>query len=376
MMFNKPRYICGVFCCKMGILRTILAIAVVIYHSYTIFGLKMTGGQVAVQSFYMISGFYMALILNEKYIGKGSYKMFISNRLLRIYPAYWLILLAALLMSLIGYFSGHSAYYLSRYISNSDCLPWYTYFYFIMENVLILGQDVLLFLGIDPDCHLFFTKYPLSEKHFAFQYLLVPQAWSVSLELMFYFIAPFIVRRKMKWQVLLLIIFLAIRFYFSQVHYYSTDPWTYRFFPFELPFFIIGSLLYHWYLRIKEQNIPKYIPYGLLIGCLLFALFYNEWAKDSESKKWMFYGLIALSIPYLFKHFKDNKIDRWIGELSFSIYISHHLIVMFLHQFFFKNVKWMSYYGYTALILSFVLALMINKFVLAPIEKKRQKRII
>ena len=51
----------------MGILRTILALAVVVYHSYKLFGLRMCGGQVAVESFYMISGFYMALILNEKY---------------------------------------------------------------------------------------------------------------------------------------------------------------------------------------------------------------------------------------------------------------------------------------------------------------------
>ena len=45
-------------------------------------------GYVSVQVFYIISGFYMALILNTKYVGPGSYRVFIANRLLRIFPAY------------------------------------------------------------------------------------------------------------------------------------------------------------------------------------------------------------------------------------------------------------------------------------------------
>ncbi len=70
----------------MGILRILLAISVVLAHSSSIFGFSLVGGQIAVQAFYIISGFYMALILNEKYIGaNNSYKLFISNRFLRLY---------------------------------------------------------------------------------------------------------------------------------------------------------------------------------------------------------------------------------------------------------------------------------------------------
>ena len=98
----------------MGILRTILALAVVVYHSFKIFGLHMCGGQVAVESFYMISGFYMALILNEKYVGIGSYKKFILSRFYRIFPVYWVVLLAALLLSVIGYYIFDKPFYLSR----------------------------------------------------------------------------------------------------------------------------------------------------------------------------------------------------------------------------------------------------------------------
>jgi peptidoglycan/LPS O-acetylase OafA/YrhL len=47
----------------MGILRLILAIAVVIAHSSYFFSFKFTGGIVAVETFFIISGFYMTMIL-------------------------------------------------------------------------------------------------------------------------------------------------------------------------------------------------------------------------------------------------------------------------------------------------------------------------
>jgi len=50
----------------MGFIRIILAIAVVIVHTEPIFGFELVRGRVAVQSFFIISGFYMAMILNEK----------------------------------------------------------------------------------------------------------------------------------------------------------------------------------------------------------------------------------------------------------------------------------------------------------------------
>ncbi len=51
----------------MGLLRIILAISVLISNSTPNFGLKFIGGVMAVETFFIISGFYMSLILNEKY---------------------------------------------------------------------------------------------------------------------------------------------------------------------------------------------------------------------------------------------------------------------------------------------------------------------
>src|SRR5688572_272316 len=82
----------------MGFLRFILAASVVAEHSTPIFGLSLTGGLLAVKLFFIISGFYMALILDTKYVSQvNRYWLFITNRFLRIYPCYFVVLGLSLL---------------------------------------------------------------------------------------------------------------------------------------------------------------------------------------------------------------------------------------------------------------------------------------
>lgn len=358
----------------MGIFRTILAIAVVVYHSYKIFGLRLCGGQVAVESFYIISGFYMALILNEKYIGTGNYKRFILSRFFRIFPTYWLILLLAIIVSLVGYIGFDKPYYLARYISYGDCLSPFAIAYFIIENIVIIGQDAFYFLHIDEVCTLKFTKDVLSYKHTAFQYLMVPQAWSISIECIFYLIAPFLVTQKIRWQFIMMTIFLIAKWYFSQVQYLFYDPWTYRFFPFELPFFMAGSLAYQYYKQITQKAVSKNIGYFLLLACIIGVVFIEEIPIMDSVKYSIFYLLALCSIPFIFLSFKDNKIDRFIGELSFSIYISHHLLVSILRGYFFSKPLLIPYYGYVVVISSIILAIILQLMVINRFESYRAKR--
>jgi len=80
----------------MGSLRLFLALCVAFGH----FGMPLgfPTSDIAVQSFFVISGFYMALVLNEKY-GPGSYWLFISNRLLRLWPTYLVILIPSFVIA-------------------------------------------------------------------------------------------------------------------------------------------------------------------------------------------------------------------------------------------------------------------------------------
>ena len=51
----------------MGLLRFLLAMCVIAGHSIAIFGLPTLDARLAVKTFFMISGFYMTLILTSKY---------------------------------------------------------------------------------------------------------------------------------------------------------------------------------------------------------------------------------------------------------------------------------------------------------------------
>jgi peptidoglycan/LPS O-acetylase OafA/YrhL len=70
----------------MGLLRLILALTVVIAHSKAAFGLRFTADIGAAEVFFMISGFYISIILDKKYTGEGSYTLFLSNRFLYLFP--------------------------------------------------------------------------------------------------------------------------------------------------------------------------------------------------------------------------------------------------------------------------------------------------
>lgn len=358
----------------MGILRTVLALAVVVYHSFKVFGLHMCGGQVAVESFYIISGFYMALILNEKYVGVGSYKKFILSRFYRIFPMYWIVLIGAFLLSYIGYLTLNKPFYLYNFINNYVCLSGLTIFYFVFENIIILGQDTMYFLRLDEFCQPSFTYNVLSYKHTGYQYLLVPQAWSISIEFMFYLLAPFLVTKKVKWQLTFVLFGILVKIFFD--HYYNLcfDPWTYRFFPFELAFFLAGSIAYAFYQNIKYYKTSPLIGYVLLFLCVLGIFIIDEVKIDENIRNSLFYILILCSLPYLFISFKNSLVDRYIGELSFSLYITHHLVVSTWRGYFFSNPQLMNYYGYTVVTSSLILAFFLQNTVIKHIESFRTKR--
>ena len=55
----------------MGLLRIVLALSVLLEHAMAWHGYRMLGGPLAVQCFFIISGFYMGLVLNEKYAAQA-----------------------------------------------------------------------------------------------------------------------------------------------------------------------------------------------------------------------------------------------------------------------------------------------------------------
>ncbi len=350
----------------VGLLRLLFSLSVVFTHAGKIFGFNFVNPVVAVESFYIISGFYMALILTEKYT---SVRSFFATRALRIYPMYLVVLLATFLLGAKGSFVSWTTYALR--------LQPLTLFSLIATNIVIFGQDILTFLGISAQGGF----YPTGDFHTvplpALTFLLISQSWTIALELIFYLTAPLLVQRTSKLLITLTLFSLSIRLYLASIGL-SGDPWSYRFFPSELALFISGIMSYRLYIRVRTMNIPRFVT--LLTVPLLIALIsaFQYLAVPYEIKRWSFYALFMALLPLAFENARKSLLDRRIGEFSYPLYISHVFVMQALpvvSPWFNSYFAFYHINAYPAVIVVFsgVFSLLLLTFVQNPIEAIRTR---
>lgn len=357
----------------MGLIRLLLALSVVLSHSSAILGIDLVGGRVAVQAFYIISGFYMTLILREKYIGKnGSYGLFISNRLLRLFPVYWVVLLLTLIVAFVLPESSKDSMYgfLSYYAEYWKDLDFSTLVFLFFTNVFLIFQDLVMYLGVDTvSGNMFFTSNFRETSPELYHFLLVPQAWTIGIEITFYLIAPFVVVRKLKYVLVFIAGSILLRLFLMRSGL-SFDPWSYRFFPTELVFFLFGTVGYFIYKKIELMQIKKPILYAIFFFIMGMTFTYNY--LNIPYKVYLYPFLFFMAVPFIFVLSKKWKIDRWVGELSYPVYISHILVLMLIETY---DVTIWSNKGVTLTIFTLLLSILLNELVAKRVEVIRQKRV-
>ena len=347
----------------MGSLRFLLAVAVVLFHSGGLFGYALTGGGPSVQGFYIVSGFFMALILNEKYIFSADNLLFITNRLIRIYSTYWVYLA----LSIIFYcFSRDGA--IALFVEQFHHLNAGTIAYLATSNLLIFGMDAGLFMGIHNGSLVLqeFTASPTPRVH---DFFLIPQAWSLGVELSFYLLAPFLLRRH--WSVVLAVATLGLVARIAAG--FDGDPWTNRFFPFELTIFLLGGLAYHRFARIKHRSLARWEKIAALFPVIL-VICYPLYGGESwffQTGRLVFLAGLAGGLPYLFHMTRNITLDRSLGELSYPVYLCHELVISLV-----ALTPHLSGNGsaLVALALSIAVASATVTFIEAPVDRLRQSR--
>jgi len=357
----------------MGVLRLLLALVVVIAHCGAIHGFAPLNGFVAVQTFFMISGFYMAMILTEKYQGTGSYRLFLSNRFLRIYPTYWLVMLFSLGVSALTFFKmGVGPLAVLRETGFRGALL------LTISNLTIFGQDLVMFVGSQPRGHLFFTPNFHSTSPQLWSYLLIPPGWSLSLELAFYAVAPLLVRRPSKYIVALITLSLALRAFLSFDLHLTNDPWAARFFPTEIVFFLAGVLAYRIYLHLQHRDAIRRwslpITMALIDFCLAYQLAPNWAIGGLLIKQVLFYCTAWAAIPFAFAVSRNSQIDRYIGELSYPMYLIHYpmlrLMAFCVHRLHVENTL-----PIVAILTTLAASMLITSLLEIPIGRLRTRRV-
>jgi peptidoglycan/LPS O-acetylase OafA/YrhL len=189
---------------------------------------------------------------------------------------------------------------------------------------------------------------------------------------MFYAVAPFIVRSKVR----SLIFFLGgtafLAFVTHPVGKAFEAGWTelvqpepvfgmlsYFFFPSSFVFFGAGAIGYHAMHAFKNGEDKR------LVQLLSVAFIGVLITRPHGMLGWKHLLFFMLAIPVIFEMTKRSKVDRWVGELSFPVYILHFPVLGAAQRFNVTHVTAVTLVG------TLSLALIVLKYVDMPVERYR-----
>ncbi len=266
-------------------------------------------GTRGVQLFFVASAFTLyRSYTNRVLVEKTPIKNFFIRRFFRIAPIYYVAII---------YFVFHQGIDVPYWLGTQP----YISIYNIITNVFFVH-------GISP--------YWINS--------LVPGGWSITVEVMFYVLFPFLFLKikTIKNALMFLNVSLIIKLIIQEALYYfqmipSDHIWRefmYYNLASQLPVFAIGIIMYFLIENSKELNLvfykTKLISVVLLllqVGSSVDFLFINH----------ILFGLIFLVFGIIlskgYLSFVSNRVLRYIGKISFSMYIIHFIVISWLKYF-------------------------------------------
>jgi peptidoglycan/LPS O-acetylase OafA/YrhL len=358
----------------MGIIRILLALSVLICHSTPLFGLKLVDGNIAVQLFFIISGFYMAMVLSEKYTLEKDrlfYLSFYKSRFLRLYPVFVIVsVLCWIYFGALTIFFGNIP--ANGFVDIFQRMPWWGSVLSIFSNITMLGQDIpsLFHVSSDGVMHLFHSRITGTAEDGALwvgQTRTIGQAWSVGSEIWFYLFAPLLISRSVVSIISIAIVSLSIKIFMESNHLL-----TYFFFPAQLFFFLIGVLAYK-LRRTNERTNERTKKMGFLgLSLFSFSIIIYQFV-DNQYYQIFLYILLACFIHPIFSITSHLKIDRLIGELSYPIYMIHMLVLTISTNMLHKFLGSTTVPSWIILIVSILFSLAVYFYIDKPLSQYRKR---
>ena len=334
----------------IDIIKAISLISVIIYHLY-----EYKGTYIGVVLFFVISGYLITEVLYER---DDSYFKFIKRRYIKIFPP----LIAVLTLSYLAFY----------------------YFYGFINIKLIFNSLSSLF-GLSNIYQIYSGMSYFERSGDLFPLL---HTWSLSIEIQFYVIFPFLIYlfKKMKLNVkfiaaiiiILSLISGSIMIYKEYMNYdisaiyYGTDTRIFS--------ILIGSAFYFLFknkkLNPKRANILSYVFLGIIVVITLSVDY------SSKSNYYGFLYLISIlggfitvtSLKTGFLDFKGPiaKPLSKLGEHSYVYYLWQYPIMIYSLEYF----KWLDIdYNYTV-ILQIIILIILSEISYKFLIESRQGSII
>ncbi|MBV1880905.1 MAG: acyltransferase [Pseudomonadales bacterium] len=289
-------------------LRGIAATVVVLVHSAFYMSEVTNGvirnGELFVDFFFVLSGFVMAFAYEEKINNGMKFSKFIVLRFGRLYPLHLLML-----MVWLPYIGVKAYLYHTSGIGSSDPLVDNNIFTFI-TNILLINS-----LGINDNAS---WNYP---------------AWSISVEfytyIIFFLYSVFVGKRIQIWSPFFICIgcYSALYFLCDDTLLVGADYGILR----CCGGFYAGVFVYQMYKRVNIQL--NAIAFSLIEVVVLIGCYYSISIADTKDNQLLSFLMFSVAVFLLAIQEKgivsralNNKPFRFIGKLSYSIYMTHAIV--------------------------------------------------
>lgn len=278
----------------LGTVRFLLAYLVVVSH---LAGTKYTShlGVYAVVAFFVVSGFAITTALHEVYQFDG--RRFWLNRLLRLLPPYFAVALATL--AIIHVMPEEAGQYTPLWNAEHSGMD-------VLRNLLILPLQ-------SPDLY----------------FRLVPQYWSVSVEIVMYFLLWAFIARRLEFAYLAVVAGAAAHAGLLSIGVH----WGVRYFtaPSALLPFALGALLYF----LRRDGYLKICTRGTFVAFLVWVgnAFAAGWWIPEEQVYLACYYIATLAAAVFVAGLADIQpktqlahADATFGALSYPLFLVQWLV--------------------------------------------------
>lgn len=262
--------------------------------------------------FFVLSGFSIAYSLRNK----GANKLFYLKRLIRIYTPYLIALVWAGIVYLITKAMNPDFYKIDydtltflRYIQMNDFFnP-----LFVFKNLIYLPMEG------------FITPF-----------------WSLSFEVIFYLVAPFLMYKRKLYYFSSVILFVSGIIF--EKHLITLNlPYLLKEFIFTYNFFFMMGIFLFWnYDKIVAifNNLNKKVFLLLILLFLGLTYFINIYNQLESKFSFLSASIFTvLLMVYFLKYSVKIKFLQVIGRFSYTLYITHVATIFLLHSIYFKVLK-------------------------------------